>query len=146
MTALPATAPKPVLRYPGSKSRIAPWIASLMGPHAAYLEPFFGSGTVLFAKSRAPSEIVNDLDGEVTNFFSVLRDQPAELARLVGLTPWSRDELACAEERAGLTPLEWARRTAVYWWQSVGPRGPRGNGLCVDYHGKVKPARSVTWM
>lgn len=37
---------KPVLKYPGSKWRLADWIVSIMPPHKSYLEPFFGSGAV----------------------------------------------------------------------------------------------------
>ncbi len=37
---------RPVLKYPGSKWRLAEWIVSLMPPHKSYLEPFFGSGAV----------------------------------------------------------------------------------------------------
>lgn len=45
---------KPVLKYPGSKWRLAEWIVSLMPPHKSYLEPFFGSGAVFFKKPPEP--------------------------------------------------------------------------------------------
>ena len=41
---------RPVLKYPGSKWKMADWIVSLMPPHKSYLEPFFGSGAVFFRK------------------------------------------------------------------------------------------------
>lgn len=41
-----------VLKYPGSKNRIAPWICSYIPSHKVYCEPFFGGGAVLFNKSR----------------------------------------------------------------------------------------------
>lgn len=31
---------RPVLKYPGSKWKMAEWIISLMPPHKSYLEPF----------------------------------------------------------------------------------------------------------
>ncbi len=46
---------RPVLKYPGSKWKMAEWIISLMPPHKSYLEPFFGSGAVFFKKE--PSRI-----------------------------------------------------------------------------------------
>jgi DNA adenine methylase len=59
----------PVLRSPipyfGGKSRLAPWIVSLFPAHRVYVEPFFGGGSVLFAKRPSSIEIVNDLDGAV---------------------------------------------------------------------------------
>src|SRR5439155_3054066 len=56
----------------------------------------------------------NDLDGEVVNFFRVLRDEKEKLVRAIGLTPFAREEfaLACTLDPA-LTPLERARRFYV---------------------------------
>ena len=81
-----------VLKYPGSKGRVANWIVGHIPPHDFYVEPFFGSGAVLFAKPRSKAEVVNDLDGNVVNFFRVCRDAPEELARALYLTPCSRSE------------------------------------------------------
>ncbi len=36
-------------------------------------------------------ELVNDLNGEVVNFFRALRYQTAELCWLLETTPWSRE-------------------------------------------------------
>lgn len=35
---------KPILKYPGSKWRIAQEIVNLFPQHRSYVEPFFGSG------------------------------------------------------------------------------------------------------
>lgn len=50
---------KSILQYPGSKWRIAKQIVSLFPPHHTYLEPYFGSGAVLFNKSRSDIETIN---------------------------------------------------------------------------------------
>ncbi len=76
--------------YFGGKSRLAPWIASLLPTHRTYVEPYFGSGAVLFAKPPSHTEIVNDLDGEIVNFFRVLRDRYEDLERACVLTPYAR--------------------------------------------------------
>lgn len=81
---------KSVLQYPGSKKRIAPWIIQHMPPHHSYLEPFFGGGAVLFAKEPSRIETVNDIDGEVINFFRVIRDNKDELIRRAVYTPYAR--------------------------------------------------------
>lgn len=62
----------------------------------------------------APIETYNDLDGEVCNFFRVLRDQKDRLVEAIGLTPFSREEfsIACTIDH-GLEPLERARRFYV---------------------------------
>lgn len=49
-------------------------IVSIMPPHVHYVEPYFGGGSVLLAKNpEGVSEVVNDLDGELTNFWKVLQ-------------------------------------------------------------------------
>ena len=76
-----------LLNYPGAKWGMAEQIISLMPKHRSYLEPFFGSGAVLFNKPKSAIETVNDIDGEIVNFFRVLRECPEELADAVSMTP-----------------------------------------------------------
>lgn len=79
-----------VLKYPGAKWGIAPWIIQHFPPHHSYLELFFGSGGVLFNKTRSNIETVNDLDGDVVNLFECIRSGPEKLAHIVYMTPYSR--------------------------------------------------------
>ena len=90
---------KPVLKYAGAKWRIADWISGFFPPHEIYLEPFFGSGAVFFRKAPARLETINDIDGNVVNLFRVLREQPEQLAALIELTPWARDEYYSSYEK-----------------------------------------------
>ncbi len=80
-----------VMKYPGSKWSIASWIISFFPPHHSYLEPFFGSGAVLFNKLRSNIETVNDLDGNVVNLFEWIKKDPEKLAHEIYWTPYSRD-------------------------------------------------------
>lgn len=81
-----------VIKYPGSKWNIARQLANLIPPHHSYLEPFFGSGAVLFSKAPSAIETVNDLDGNVVNLFRCIQQDSERLARLVMTTPYSREE------------------------------------------------------
>lgn len=105
----------PVLAYYGSKNRLAKRIVSCFLPHTIYVEPFFGSGAVLFTKRSSKVEVVNDIDGELVNFFRVVRDRPEELSDLLDFTPYARDEFQeCRDtERTGMDDLERARRFFV---------------------------------
>lgn len=64
-------------------------------------------------------ETINDLDGNVVNLFRVLREEPEQLAALIELTPWARDEYYSSYEKTG-EPLEDARRFLVRCWQLSG--------------------------
>lgn len=56
---------KSVLKYPGAKNRLAPWICEYIPKHDVYLEPFAGSLAVLFNKQRSHIETVNIMDKEL---------------------------------------------------------------------------------
>lgn len=104
---------KPPFNYYGGKIRLAPWIVSMFPNHKVYLEPFAGSCAVLFAKPPSTHEVINDVDGDVVNFFTVLRDHPGELERACRLTPYSRDEFNSIDLAVPCDdPIERARR----WW------------------------------
>ena len=81
-----------VLKYPGSKWRIAKWIVSMIPEHHSYLEPYFGSGAVFFTKPKSKIETINDLDNNVVNLFDIIRSNPEPLIKAVEATPYSRTE------------------------------------------------------
>lgn len=119
---------KSVLKYPGAKNRLAPWIIQYIPEHDVYLEPFAGSLAVLFNKERSHIETVNDLDEEIVNFFMVLRDQKEKLQQLISLTPFSRKEYQMAYEPA-TDSAERARRFAVKCWMGFGCGNLYQNGF-----------------
>jgi DNA adenine methylase len=116
-----------ILHYPGSKWSMADWIISHFPEHQTYLEPFFGSGAVLFSKQRSKLETINDLDGEVVNLFRIIRERPEELARIIYLTPHSREEYYQSYLEAE-DDLERARRLIVRLWQGRGGKTSHRTG------------------
>lgn len=98
----------------GGKYSHLDWLLPLLPRCHHYCEPFAGSAAVLLNRPPSPVETYNDLDGEVANFFRVLRDHGSQLTRAIGLTPFSREEfsIACTLDPA-LDPLERARRFYV---------------------------------
>ncbi|WP_326076867.1 DNA adenine methylase [Paenibacillus alba] len=107
-----------ILHYPGSKWSMAEWIIDHMPPHAVYLEPFFGSGAVLFNKQPSGLETINDIDGDVVNLFKVIRDNSDQIADAVYWTPYSRQEYLDSH-KASDNEIERARRFLVRCWQSI---------------------------
>jgi DNA adenine methylase len=98
----------------GGKFSHLDWLLPLLPECHHYCEPFAGSAAVMLNRSPAPIETYNDLDGEVVNFFRVLRSQKDQLVEAIGLTPFSREEFALAcEFDPNLEPLERARRFYV---------------------------------
>lgn len=81
---------KALIKYPGSKWGIAQWIIDFFPRHHSYLEPFFGSGAVLFRKPRSHIETINDLDGNVANLFEWVKKDPERLAKEIYYTPYAR--------------------------------------------------------
>jgi DNA adenine methylase len=104
-----------VFGWYGGKFSHLEWLLPLLPPAHHYCEPFAGSGAVLLNRDPSPVETYNDIDGEVVNFFRVLRNQPDELARVIALTPFSREEFhrAIAGLAAETRALERARRFYV---------------------------------
>jgi len=82
---------KTPLTYYGGKQKLAERIISMIPKHRIYCEPFFGGGAVFFAKSPAPVEVINDTNGELINFYKVLRTDYKKLEKEIKCTLHSRE-------------------------------------------------------
>lgn len=78
--------------YPGAKGRLSEWIIDKMPVHDTYVELFGGAAGVMFNKPRAKYEIYNDLNEDLTQFFTVLRNRPDDLAEWLHTVPYSRTQ------------------------------------------------------
>lgn len=80
-----------VFPFPGGKSRYAQWILDQAPDHHCYVEVFGGAAGVLVNKPPSTVEIYNDLDGDLVQFFEVLRDRHDELVEWLETVPYSRE-------------------------------------------------------
>lgn len=93
----------PPLKWHGGKFYLADWIISLMPPRGSYLhyvEPYFGGGSVLLRNNpEGISEVANDLDRWLINFWNVIRDdkQFPEFAQQLHLHPFCEDSWRIAD-------------------------------------------------
>ena len=99
----------------GGKFSHLNWLMPLLPECHHYCEPFGGSAAVLINRPPSPVETYNDMDGEVVNFFGVLRDEQDELIRKIALTPFSREEFFRAVEKNGARPVSDLERARLFY-------------------------------
>jgi len=78
------------LAYIGGKNRLAKQLIALFPKHTAYVEPFAGGAQVFFHKQPSEVEVLNDLDGEIVNFFRICQWHHEELIRYLQFCAVSR--------------------------------------------------------
>ncbi len=115
------------LKWHGGKNYLASGIIELMPPHLHYVEPYFGGGAVLLARDlsrnwyegakdwsdtaaqRGSSEVANDVNGELINFWHVLRYERKfeKFVRSVQAIPFSekdwQDACECQDGKNSVT-------------------------------------------
>jgi len=110
------------LQTHGGKSafngKLAKWIIGLMPPHSIYVEVFAGGLAVLLHKEiyQDTSEIVNDIHGDLTNFWRVLATTPDRMLRELWGTPFSEVAWNAAEQQ--LADSDPVRRATAFFIRS----------------------------
>ena len=82
--------PKTPISYYGGKQNMLKHILPLTPKHTIYTEAFFGGGAVFFAKEPATSEIINDTNNLVVNFYQVVKSDFENLKQKIEATLFSR--------------------------------------------------------
>lgn len=135
--------------YYGCKQRLSARILKELPPHNAWVEVFCGSAALTLAKSPAPIEIINDINGDIVNFFRQLRQNTSQLEKLIRLTPYSREELERSRiPEPNLSELEKARRFFVQAMMAInGSFGEAKGGFSFSnsYSRDGREARVSRW-
>lgn len=66
-------------------------IISIIPEHKIYAEPFAGAGWIFFKKEKAKVEILNDVNGELINFYKIVKTYPDEFCNAYELLPKSKE-------------------------------------------------------
>ena len=139
---------KPPFPWFGGKSRAASLIWERFGNVPNYVEPFFGSGAVLFLRPHAPKlETVNDKDAHLANFWRAVQAAPDEVAHYADW-PVNENDLHARHlwlvttgaervERLTTDPDYYDAKVAGWWVWGIcqwigggwcGPAGQKANG------------------
>lgn len=152
------------LKWHGGKGQMAGKIVALMPPRAKnpndpaaddsgwlhYVEPYFGGGSVLLANDpEGISEVANDLNGSLANFWNVLRC-PTEftaLQRFLEATPFSEDLFKkIGDDLGGGTPVDRAFRFFVRCRQSLSGRMKGFAGITRNRTRKGMNEQASAWL
>ena len=118
---------QPPFPYFGGKSAVANLVWDSLGDPMNYVEPFFGSGAVLFLRPGGAGHIetVNDADGFVANFWRAMRfdsdavaewaDNPVNEADLHARHLWLLGERERITERLCCGDDFYDSKAAGYW-------------------------------
>ena len=81
------------LVWPGGKGLMIKKLSKYIPAHRCYLEPFFGGGSLFFAKPQCAIETINDINSDVVGFFRMLQDEKMfeKFYRKIQLTPYARE-------------------------------------------------------
>ncbi len=131
-----------MIPYIGGKSQLAKWIIAQFPPEyqsLTYVEVFGGGGWVLFKKEGSNLEVYNDLNSQLVNLFTVIRDQYPDFSHLCQWTLHSREMYLEAhkkvKENKFNSDIEKALQYAIRRVQSFSGSG--GWGYAVQVHKPV---------
>lgn len=72
----------PIIPWLGGKRRLADRLIPLFPPHECYVELFCGGAALYFLRpAPAPVEVLNDINGELTNLYRVVQHHLEEFVR-----------------------------------------------------------------
>jgi len=112
------------LSYVGGKNRFVTKILPLLPKHVTYVEPFAGGAQIFYQKPPSKVEVLNDLDGELVNFYRVCQSHHDELLRYMRFLVVSREWYARLQgtPSESLTDIQRAARYFYLQKSSFGGR------------------------
>lgn len=104
------------IAYFGGKSRLSKRIVPMIPKdHVCYCEPFCGAAWILFKKPPSQTEVINDLDSELVNFWRIIQRHLQPFLEFFKYAVISR-ELFNLENRKDPTTLTDLERAARYYY------------------------------
>lgn len=99
---------KPAIKWPGGKTRMLKHLLPVIEArkHVCYCEPFAGGLAVLLGKARSQVEVINDLNGDLINFYRQVKYHPDALIAEFDFILNSRKEFKDRKTQSGLTEIQ----------------------------------------
>ncbi|MCF7788654.1 MAG: DNA adenine methylase [Prosthecobacter sp.] len=129
---------KPLLRWPGGKTRLLTELLPLIRPHTIFVEAFAGGAALTLAKEPSKVEVINDINGELVNLYRHAQFHIDALVAEVEFTLNSRLDLEALIEQPGFTGLQQAARYLLRNRLSFG-----GGGSSFAVAKQAQPSRSA---
>ncbi|MFZ2280531.1 MAG: DNA adenine methylase [Prosthecobacter sp.] len=129
---------KPLIRWPGGKTRLLKLLLPLLRPHTIFVEAFAGGAALTLAKEPSKVEVINDINGELVNLYRHAQFHIDALVAEVEFTLNSRADLEALIEQPGLTGLQQAARYLLRNRLSFG-----GSGSSFAVTKQAQPSRSA---
>lgn len=125
---------KTPITYYGGKQTMLKHILPLIPYHVVYTESFAGGASVLFAKEPSKVEVINDLNGELINFYRVCQLDFEGLKKEIELSIHAREVHAHSEHiykhPVFFSPVQ--RAWAVWYNLKTSFSGQLGNDMGYD--------------
>lgn len=80
-----------IIGWIGGKAKVADALISMMPQHQEYCEVFFGGGSIFFKKHKSEHNFINDLNSNLVNMYTVIRDQSEEFWKYAAFFLYSKD-------------------------------------------------------
>lgn len=130
---------KPIIPWIGGKRKLASHLLPLFPNHHTYVEPFCGAAALFFIKEPSPVEVLNDINGELTNLYRVVKHHLEELYKqfkwiLVSREHWTKTQQTPANV---LTDVQ---RAARFLYLQKLAYGGKVQGQTFGYAATSRPA------
>ncbi len=113
---------EPASAWLGGKSKIAPVLVEMINSveHSCYAEPFMGMGGVFFRRNMRPkSEVINDYNKEVANFFRILQRHYVMFMQMMQWTITTRAEFDRLKKADPTTLTDLERAAKFIYMQKI---------------------------
>jgi DNA adenine methylase len=110
---------KPIIPWIGGKRRLAEQILPLYPDHTCYVELFAGGAALFFAKAPSKSEVLNDINAELSNLYRVLKHHLEEFCRQFKLALTSRQNYLWEQAKVPATLTDIQRAARFYYLQRL---------------------------